>query len=130
VAAGSATKVAGTVVLIPLGFHLRGFQGALDGLVASELLKYLTVALGAALAGLRGIGRDALLSGAMVGISVAGFAGGQLAVARGRGNLLALAASAAGAGIPWAAVALWYLFREKAARAARGAWTATPREGS
>jgi O-antigen/teichoic acid export membrane protein len=120
-AAGSAAKVAGMAIMIPLGFHLAGFRGALVGAVASEVPKYLVSGTAVARTGLRGFGRDALLTGAIAGISIAGFVGGQLAAERGPGNIVPLALSAAVAAIPWTAVALWYLSREKSARTAQAA---------
>lgn len=40
VAAYSGAKLAGMIILIPLGYYWRGFEGAVTGLVASELFKY------------------------------------------------------------------------------------------
>lgn len=124
VAAGSAAKVAGMAAMIPLGFHLGGLRGALAGVVASELVKYLTAAAGAAAAGLRGVGRDALLTVGVAAASVAGFSIGWLATARPGGDLLALVASTVVGGLFWAGLAWWYLRRERAARATRAGWTA------
>jgi O-antigen/teichoic acid export membrane protein len=120
VAAGSAAKVAGLAVAIPIGFHLGGFQGALVGLVASELAKYLTAAAGAASAGLRGFGRDALLTAGVAGASAAGSWVGWLATGGAGGRLLALVASAGMGGAIWAGAVLWYWQRVKAARATSG----------
>jgi O-antigen/teichoic acid export membrane protein len=61
-AAGSAVKLVGMVVLLPLGWILAGLSGAILGLVASELMRYLTSCYFVERAGLRVIGRDALLS--------------------------------------------------------------------
>jgi O-antigen/teichoic acid export membrane protein len=47
VAAGNFSKLIGMVALMPLGFYLGGFPGALIGFVASELLRYAASALAA-----------------------------------------------------------------------------------
>lgn len=79
VAAGSAVKVLGLVGLIPLGFHLGGFPGALAGLCLSEALKWLTAATGAASDGLPTLRRDVLLTIAVAALSAAGYAAAELA---------------------------------------------------
>jgi O-antigen/teichoic acid export membrane protein len=122
VAAGSAAKVAGMVVAIPLGYRLGGFHGALAGLVVSEMLKYVTAAVGAAAAGLRGLGRDSVLTAAVAATSLVGFGLGRIADARASGALVGLVASAAAGGAVWVGAALLHLRREKAARG--GGWTA------
>lgn len=104
VAAGSGAKVAGMVALIPLGFRMGGFPGALGGLVAAEALKYLTSAAGASASGLGGFLRDAALTGGIAATSLAGLAIGE-AVGAGSGALPALLASAGVAATPWAALA-------------------------
>jgi O-antigen/teichoic acid export membrane protein len=124
VAAGSAAKVAGMVVLIPLGFHLAGLGGALTGLVVAEALKYLTSAAGARSAGLHGLGRDAILTAGVAAASVAGAWLGWLVAGGGGGRLLALVASAGGGGAVWAGAAVRHWRRIKAARAARPEWKA------
>lgn len=111
VAAGSAAKVLGMVLMIPLGYRVGGFPGALAGVVASEVLKYLTAAAGAALAGLRGFGRDALVTCAVAGTTAAGYAAGREVAGRGAGHLWALLTTMLVVLIPWAVVALGYLAR-------------------
>jgi O-antigen/teichoic acid export membrane protein len=112
VAAGNAAKVAGMVALIPLGFHFGGFSGALIGLAGSDLAKYLTVALGAAVAGLSGFAGDMLLTALVGGTSALGIAAGRLVAPRGPA-LAAVAVSVAAAALPWAAVALYYLTTQR-----------------
>ncbi len=113
VAAGSAAKVVGMVAAIPIGFHLGGFEGALAGYVAAELLKYLTSAFGAAAAGLRGFVRDLLLTAVVAGTSVAGFLGGSLASGSWSGHLVPLAVSGVIAAGVWGGLALAWLRRER-----------------
>jgi O-antigen/teichoic acid export membrane protein len=118
VAAGSAAKVLGMVVAIPLGVCVGGFHGAVAGLVASDLLKYLISAGVTAAAGLNGFGRDLLLTAGIVVLSAAGFASGSPLARRFPGNMAALFAAAATAGLPWVVLGLWHLRRDKAVRAA------------
>lgn len=122
-AAASAVKVAGMVAVIPLGFRLGGFQGALVGVVASDLLKYVATVSGTAIAvgGARGFVRDVPLTVGIVGTAAAGLAAGSWAIERGAGSVAALGASAAAAGLPWAMAGLWYLRRFRSERAARAA---------
>jgi O-antigen/teichoic acid export membrane protein len=113
VALGSGIKFASMVVLIPAGFHYGGFPGALVGLVGSELLKYLASAWGAATAGLRGFGRDAILTMLVAATSGAGFALGSLTGERFPGKLPALVVATGVAIIPWLAVGFWQFGRRK-----------------
>ncbi len=113
VAAGNAAKVAGMVALIPLGFHFGGFAGALIGLAGSDLAKYLTVAIGAAAAGLGGFAADVLFTAVVAGTSALGIAAGRLLVAPPAPPLATFAISFAAAALPWAAVALWYLASQR-----------------
>ena len=62
VAAGNAGKLAGMVLLIPLGFHYDGFRGAVLGIVASEAVRYVVSAAALVRAGLRGWPRDLRLT--------------------------------------------------------------------
>lgn len=125
VAAGNGAKVAGMVILIPLGFILGGFVGALAGVVGSELIKYLTAAWGAARGGLRGMGRDLLMTAAVAAVSLAAGAAGAFVTAWGAGKLVALAASVAVAGAPWSVAGLRSLRRERAASVLPGAQATT-----
>lgn len=61
-AASNAGKLAGMIVLIPTGYHVAGFHGAVAGLVLSEVLKYAVSAFAAGRAGLRGWPQDLALS--------------------------------------------------------------------
>lgn len=117
VAAGSAVKVLGMLALIPIGYRLGGFPGALAGVVASEALKYLTAATGAAVAGLRDFRTDALLTGAVAGSATVGHAAGRAAAEGGLGRFWALTAALAVVLVPWAALAACHLARERRATA-------------
>ena len=82
-AIGSAGKLVGMVIAIPLGFYLGGFHGAVIGFSASELLRYLTSVAGGLTIGLRGYRQDLALTGVMVGAAAIG-----ILVARGARGLL------------------------------------------
>jgi O-antigen/teichoic acid export membrane protein len=62
VAIGSAAKLFGMVVGIPVGMASFGFPGAVLGLAASEFLRYVTSVVGARKNGVFGLGEDMLLS--------------------------------------------------------------------
>jgi O-antigen/teichoic acid export membrane protein len=74
IAAGSAAKLCGMAVLIPTGFALYGFQGAVLGFAASELFRYLVSVLGASRVTLRGYKQDFVLTGAIAAGTLLGFA--------------------------------------------------------
>ncbi len=113
VAAGNGAKVAGLVVLVPLGYTLLGFHGAILGLAGADLLRYLVSMAGLAKHGLRvvlgDLGLDLLL-GLSVGL---GF------LAKG---LFGLPSPSFGAGflgglgalLPWALYGLALLRKERA----------------
>jgi O-antigen/teichoic acid export membrane protein len=71
-AAGSLAKVIGMGVLIPLGYHLAGFPGAVVGLSASELGRYTVSTAAARAAGLKGLRQDLALSLGIVASAAAG----------------------------------------------------------
>lgn len=109
-ASGSAVKLAGMAVLLPLGMYLGGFPGAVVGLVASDLLKYLVSALGVAGMGLRGFGVDLALTGALAAVGGIGLAAGGAAAAVVHGaHLPAFAAAAVATCAIWSGVGIWYL---------------------
>lgn len=115
VAASNAAKLAGMLVLLPVGFHLGGFPGALVGLVVSEAVKYLTAAVGLSRRGMQGYAVDALLTGITAVVSGAGLWAGEALAARLPGKLPGLLASGLVTAGFWALVGLWYLRRERAA---------------
>jgi O-antigen/teichoic acid export membrane protein len=77
IAAASTGKLAGMLLLIPLGFSLDGFRGAVLGLVCSDLLRYAISAYAVGRAGLRGWPQDLRLT-AWVGLTA--LAGWQVAL--------------------------------------------------
>jgi O-antigen/teichoic acid export membrane protein len=66
VAAGSFVKFAGMAALIPLGYGLAGFPGAVAAVALSEMLRYLVSCLGSEAAGIRCWPRDLLMTGLLV----------------------------------------------------------------
>ncbi len=75
-AAGNAGKLAGMVLLIPIGFWSFGFPGAVAGIAASEILKYSVSVLGTRRRKLKGLAQDFRLSllvvvTSAIGLSVA-----------------------------------------------------------
>jgi len=120
-AAGSASKVAGMLLLIPLGFHMYGFPGALVALVLSEVVKYITAAVGIAIRGLQGFAGDAAFSAAIAAVAGAAIGCQHMVGAANGHKYRAFAVTAVIAGGIWAAVALAYWRRERAGHLSRTA---------
>jgi len=119
-ASGSAAKLVSLVVLIPLGFRLDGFRGALAGLVLAEAVKYLVAASGVALLRMPGLRLDAGITALVVGIAAAGFGAGRLLGAGGRSPVADFVGAALVSGVAWGAILAWYFFRERARRLVAG----------
>lgn len=107
-AANRAAKLAGMLVLVPVGFHLAGFAGALAGLAASDVVKYAASLLGLRKRRLWTLALDlAFTLGVAAVAGAASLAAGALA-SRQPSRLAALLAAAAvvcalwGAGLGWA----------------------------
>jgi O-antigen/teichoic acid export membrane protein len=77
VAVGSAAKLLGMFVAIPLGFMLGGFHGAILGFSGSELLRYIASVVGALTIGLRSYRQDLTHSGAVIGTLALGMVAGK-----------------------------------------------------
>jgi O-antigen/teichoic acid export membrane protein len=71
VAIGHAAKLVGMVALMPLGFYVAGFPGALLGFVASELLRYGASATAAYQLKLPALRQDLGFTGVVAGSSAA-----------------------------------------------------------
>jgi O-antigen/teichoic acid export membrane protein len=108
-ATANGCKLAGLLVLMPLGFEAAGFVGAIAGFVAAELLRYAVVA-GAAIAnGSRGLGSDLASS---AGLALAATAGIQVSGYLGEGSpaflrLIASAGTALAIFAPIAVILAW-----------------------
>jgi O-antigen/teichoic acid export membrane protein len=72
VAAGSAAKLVGMLILIPLGMALHGFPGAIAGFAASELFRYVISLVGASRSRLRGYRQDIAASAVILVTTVLG----------------------------------------------------------
>ena len=109
-AAGHAAKVVGIAVLIPLGFQLAGFPGAVVGLAGSQVLLYATASLGARRQGLGGIGDGLLMTVVLSGAVASGlYVSHQLA---GAGSVVQLFAGSAVSMLVWLAGVYVRLRRE------------------
>jgi O-antigen/teichoic acid export membrane protein len=126
-AAGSATKLAGMVLLLPLGFHLAGFPGALAGLLLAQLLMYSAAAVGATRAGLAVFLQDLGLTLAMMAVAGAGYLAGHALATRYHANLPGLAGAVALMAAVWGPVGIWYLRQERAFDAVRQRFARSPR---
>lgn len=62
-------KLAGLVVLLPLGYHLGGFPGALAGYAASDIVKYAASLWGCSKIGLLDVRSDVMVTGWFLGTS-------------------------------------------------------------
>jgi len=76
-AIGSAAKLVGMAVAIPLGFMLDGFRGAVIGFSASEFFRYLTSVAGGRSIRLRSYRQDIQLSAVLVVTTALGSLGGR-----------------------------------------------------
>jgi O-antigen/teichoic acid export membrane protein len=74
VAAGSAAKLVGMVVLIPAGLALHGFSGAVAGFAASEIFRYAISVWGAARSRLRGYRQDLAATALIAATTLLGLA--------------------------------------------------------
>jgi O-antigen/teichoic acid export membrane protein len=109
VATSNFVKLTGIAAGIPLGFSLAGMPGALLGLVASDVAKYVTMAWLGYRRGLAAFGTDALLTAWLVVTVAAALGVGHAATAQGVGVLpcaLAQAAVFALGWLPWLPTAL------------------------
>ena len=78
VAASSTGKLVGMLVLIPVGYALGGFPGAVMGLAASEVLRYAVSAFAVGRAGLRGWPQEQKLTAWVIATSAVGWLSARL----------------------------------------------------
>jgi O-antigen/teichoic acid export membrane protein len=69
-AGANALKLGGILVLVPTGFWLFGFPGAIGGFVLAETFRYATCVVGASRRELPALGGD-LVASALVGLAAA-----------------------------------------------------------
>jgi O-antigen/teichoic acid export membrane protein len=68
-AAANGAKVAGMAVLVPAGYLLGGFPGAIVGFAAADVFKYLLSAIGATRLGVGAWRQDLVLTAGIIAIS-------------------------------------------------------------
>jgi O-antigen/teichoic acid export membrane protein len=123
--ANRAAKLASLLVLLPLGFRLGGFRGALVGLVVSDAVKYAISTAGLRCGRWRAVATDAALSAAAAAAAlVAGLAAHHVR-GEGGGPGAVFVAGASVVALTWVPAAIWYARRAVAARRRATA----PREG-
>jgi O-antigen/teichoic acid export membrane protein len=71
VAASNLAKLIGMIALVPLGYHLGGFPGALVGYATAELFRYAASTVGVYRRGLPTLSQDILFSGVVLVSSLA-----------------------------------------------------------
>jgi len=123
--AGNGAKFAGMLVFLPLGFHFHGAGGAIAGLVAAELFRYLALTSAMRRAGLPGMGIDLAMTGLLLATCASGAAVRALIVEEGGGELARLVGIALAVLGVWLPASLWILREEwkgllRSLRAARG----------
>jgi O-antigen/teichoic acid export membrane protein len=100
-ALANGAKVVGIVFLIPLGFQIAEFPGAIAGFAGAELLRYAALAIGAHRAGLGMLRRDLLISVLVAAAVLAGLSAAEAVAARGFASWVSLAAALATSAALW-----------------------------
>ena len=115
---GNATKLLSVMAFVPLGMYAGGFPGAIAGLVASDLIKYLTSALATARRGLVGLPQDIGLSLGIAVVAGAGMLAGRVAASfsHSHSSLMGLVVSTLVAAAVWAVVSVRHALSEPAGR--------------
>lgn len=115
-AAGGGAKLLGMLLLIPAGYALAGFRGAVAGLAAAEVLKYAISAFAVRRAGLRGWPQELRLTAWMLASAGLGWLAAVVSARAGWSPI-------AGAGLvfvvvtaAWAPLGLAWLSEQRAAR--------------
>jgi O-antigen/teichoic acid export membrane protein len=111
IAAGNAAKLVALLSLIPAGFHLGGFRGALVALILSEVLKYTGSTVAVSLRGFRNFGRELGLSLLIAGFAFAAVKAGGAAAHGPRANLVGFLVAGTTTVALWCPIALWIRFR-------------------
>jgi O-antigen/teichoic acid export membrane protein len=114
---GNAAKVAGIVALIPAGFALAGFPGAVVGYVCAELLRYAAVATGAQRAGFGRLAGDLGFTAWVAAVGACGAAASSAHVLAGPSAVARVAVGGAVVTLLWAPGA-WHWARAHRANAA------------
>jgi hypothetical protein len=103
------------LALIPLGYSVAGFAGAVAGIAASDSLRYAVSAFAALRAGLRGWLQDLRLTAWMLATAALGWWCAELAQRRGAAPLAIAALVFAVVTLAWTppAVSLWLAKRRE-----------------
>lgn len=113
-AACSAAKLLGMLVLIPVGYGLGGFPGAVTGLAASEIFRYAVSAFAATRAGLKGWPQELKLTAWVLATSGVGWLTVNLAERGGLSQPAVAALVFCSVTLAWAPLALPLLTRSRA----------------
>ncbi len=119
---GNGAKFAGLLVFLPLGYHLVGAAGAIAGLVAAELLRYLALAIAVRRSGLPGLAIELGMTGLLLALAGTGWAVQRAIAGVGGGELARLAGLTLAIVVLWLPAALWIL-RDEWSEVLRG-WRA------
>ncbi len=111
-AQGNGAKVVGIALLVPLGFHLADFPGAVAGFASAELMRYGILTFGVREWGLGTLRRDLLLSLMVAASAFAGWWVGHFVASAGFASWLSFASSSSVAIASWFAAA-WLLARHE-----------------
>jgi O-antigen/teichoic acid export membrane protein len=112
-AAANAGKLAGMVVLIPIGYAAAGFPGAVLGVACAEVLKYAVSLVAASRAGLAQWRQDLAWTAWLFTTAGATWLAAELAHRAGASELSVAALAASCVTIAWAPM-LWPLVRSRA----------------
>ena len=104
-AQGNGAKVICIALLVPLGFHLADFPGAIAGFASAELGRYGVLAFGVREWGLGTLRRDLLLSSLVAGSAFAGWWVGDFVAGAGLASWVSFVASSGVAFASWIGVA-------------------------
>ncbi len=117
-AGGNAAKLACMVALVPVGYHLAGFRGALTGVVASELAKYLVSELALVARGLVTFGADLTFTVLVAASAASGIFAADTLRTWGYGTVPAFFAAGVTTATIWGALTLGIWSVERARRRA------------
>lgn len=113
-AASGAAKLLGMLVLIPAGFALGGFPGAVAGLAAAELFKYAVSAFAVTREGLKGWPQELVLTGWVFASAALGWLATQFSERAGWPRYAGAAFVFAIVTLAWSPAAWSYLARRRA----------------
>lgn len=108
-AASNGGKLAGMLVLIPVGYSIGGFPGAVIGLISSEVLKYAVSAFAAVRAGLEGWPQDLRLTGWVLATAWLGSFSASFARREGCSRFVVVSVVFLSVTLAWAPTAFTYL---------------------